>query len=281
MRNYINIIALLLIVFTTSCSDVIDVDVQSSQTRLVIQASLDWEKGSTGNEQLITLSTSTEFFDTTSSTTISGASVIVSNDSSGMEFIFTDQNNGAYSTTEFIPVLNESYTLEIIYNGETYSAQETLKPVTDITRVYQERDNGFDDEELEVNIEFTDPVDEQNFYLFRFHKQGELLPDFVVGSDKFSNGNVFDFGYGIDEDDDTEKIEAFVPGDIVTIEMNGVSEAYKNYMEILISQVGGVGLFSATPVSVKGNCINLTNPDNYANGYFRLTEVNKVSYTFE
>ena len=52
-------------------------------------------------------------------------------------------------------------------------------------------------------------------------------------------------------------------------------------MDILIDQIGGVGLFQATPVAVKGNCVNQTNPDNYAHGYFRLTEVNKASYTVE
>lgn len=265
----------------TSCSDVIDVDVQQGPTRLVIQASLDWEKGTSGNEQSVKLSTSTKFFDTTSNTAVTNASVSVTNDISGEEFIFSNQNNGVYTTTEFIPVMNQSYTLRIVYNGETYTAQETLMPVTDITDLYQDREDGFNDEELELHVEFTDPIEEENFYLFRFQKQGELLPDFEVGNDEFVNGNELDWWYEIDEDEDTEKIDAFAPGDVVTIEMYGISEAYNDYMEILIDQIGGVGLFSATPVSVKGNCVNITNPSNYAHGYFRLTEVNNTSYTFE
>jgi len=67
---------------------------------------------------------------------------------------------------------------------------------------------------------------------------------------------------------------------VVNIEMYGVSRAYYDYIKILIGQLGGVGLFEATPVAVKGNCINETNPDNYAFGYFRLTEVVKTNYTF-
>lgn len=281
MHNYIKSIILLLFVSITSCSDVIDVEVQEGQSRLVIQASLDWEKGTTGNEQIVKLSTSTEFFDTTSNTAVTSASVSVTNDVSGAEFIFIDQNNGEYTTSEFVPVLNESYTLTVIHNGETYSANETMMTVTEITSLYQGLEDGFDDEELELHVEFTDPEDEDNFYLFKFQKQGDLLPEFEVGDDEFVNGNELDWWYEIEEDEDTDKIEALAPGDVVSIEMYGISEAYYGYMDILIDQIGGVGIFSATPVAVKGNCINLTNPDNYAHGYFRLTEVNKTSYTFE
>ncbi|WP_276166860.1 DUF4249 family protein [Zobellia alginiliquefaciens] len=281
MQNIYKVTLLLLILSITSCTDVVDVEVQEGTKRLVIQASLDWKKGTSGNEQSVKLSTSTEFFDTTSNTAVTGASVSVTNDTSGAEFIFTDQNNGEYTTSEFVPVMDQSYTLEVVYNGETFTAQETMTPVTEITDLYQGREDGFDDEELELHVEFTDPEDEENFYLFRFHKLGDLLPEFEVGNDEFINGNEIDTWYETEEDEDTDKIEAIQPGDVVTVEMYGVSEAYYNYMDILIDQVGGVGIFSATPVAVKGNCVNLTNPDNYAHGYFRVTEVEKGSYTFE
>ena len=281
MRNYIKITLLLFIASLTSCSDVIDVEVQQGPTRLVIQASLDWEKGTNGNEQAVYLSTSTEFFDTTSNTAVTGASVSITNDTSGAEFIFTDQNDGSYTTTEFVPVLNQSYSMVIVHDGETYTAQETLTSVTDITRLYQDREDGFNDEELELHVEYTDPEDEENYYLFKFQREGDLLPQFEVGDDKFINGNQVDEWFELDEDDDTEKIDVLVPGDVVTIEMYGISEAYFDYMDILIDQIGGVGIFATTPVAVKGNCINLTNPDNYAHGYFRLTQVNRERYTFE
>jgi len=281
MNTYIKSVILVLILVTVSCEDVIDVPVQTAQTRLVIEASLDWEKGTSGNEQSIKLSISTAFFDTNSNTAATGASVKVTNDTSGAEFIFADQNNGEYTTTEFVPVLNQSYTLEVIHNGETYSARETLFAVPDITELYQDRLDGFDEEELEVHVVFVDPPEEGNNVFFKFQRQGDLLPTLEVGDDEFINGNEVDWWIELEDDDTTDKNEAFQPGDIVDIEMYAISGAYRNYLEILIDQIGGVGLFEATPVSVKGNCINVTNPDNYAHGFFRLTEVNKTNYTFE
>lgn len=280
MNQYIKITLLVLTIVFASCEDVIDVPLQTAPIRLVVEASLDWEKGTIGNEQSIRLSNSSAFFDTTGNTAVTGASVKVTNDTSGIEFIFTDQNTGEYTTSQFVPLIGQSYTLEIVHDGETYSAQETLNAVADITNLYQDLEDGFDEEELEVHIEFTDPPEEGNGYLFRFQKEGELLPDLEVGDDEFVNGNQIDWWYELEDDEDTEEIEAFAPGDVVSIKMYGISEAYNNYISILIDQIGGAELFDSTPVSVKGNCINQTNSENYAHGYFRLTEVNKTSYTF-
>jgi len=50
------IIATTLSLIFTSCTEVIDVEVPEAESRLVIEASLDWEKGTIGNNQTITLS---------------------------------------------------------------------------------------------------------------------------------------------------------------------------------------------------------------------------------
>ncbi|MEM8847439.1 MAG: DUF4249 family protein [Bacteroidota bacterium] len=166
MKTILKIISIVIIAISCSCTDVVDVEVQDGPIRLVVEASLDWEKGTTGNVQSIRLRTSTPFFDTTSTTDVVGASVTVTNDSSNEEFVFEDQNNGEYQTTSFVPVLGQSYTLQIEYNGEIYRATETMTPVTEITRVFQDRIDGFDDEELEVHVVFTDPIVEGNNFLF-------------------------------------------------------------------------------------------------------------------
>nr|WP_321412899.1 DUF4249 domain-containing protein [uncultured Allomuricauda sp.] len=279
MKTLKKIILVVIVIIFASCSDVVDVEVQEGPKRLVVEASLDWEKGSEGNVQTIRLRESTPFFSTNTNTEVTGASVVVTNEGSGASYNFEDQGNGEYLTTNFEPVLEQKYTLRIEYNGEIYTATETMTAVTDITNVFQGRKEGFDDELLEVHVVFTDPEVEGNNYLFKFQREGDLLPDLETAKDEFLNGNEIDWWYEIDEDDDTE-IEPFKPGDVVDIEMYGISKDYYDYIKILISQLGGVGLFESTPVDVKGNCVNTTNPENYAFGYFRLTQVIKTSYTF-
>ncbi len=270
-------ISILILALLASCTDVVDVAVQEGPERLVIEASIDWEKGTLGNVQTIRLRQSTPFFDEDNIIDVTGASVTVINDNTGAEFIFVDQNTGTYITNNFEPVLGQSYSLRIEYNGEVYIAQETMTPVTEINDVFQSREEGFDEEILEVRIVFTDPQTEGDNYLFRFQRQGDLLPGLEYAEDEFVNGNEIDWWYEIEDEDDIPPFEA---GDVVDIEMFGISRAYYDYIKILVDQLGGVGIFETTPVAVKGNCINETNPDNYAFGYFRLTEVNRTSYTF-
>ncbi|KAB5491703.1 DUF4249 domain-containing protein [Flagellimonas hadalis] len=279
MKTFKKIILAIIVIAFTSCVDVVDVEVQDGPTRLVVEASLNWEKGTTGNEQTIRLSESSPFFSTGAITEVTGASVVVTNDTSGDEFVFADQGNGEYLSTTFEPVLGKSYSLRIEHDGEVYTAIETMTPVTDITDIFQKREEGFNDEELEVHIVFTDPEEEGNNYLFKFQREGDLLPGLEVGEDRFLNGNEIDWWYEIEEDED-ENIEPFQPGDVLQIEMYGISRPYYDYIKILVEQLGGTSLFDSTPVAVKGNCINETNPENYAFGYFRLTQVVKASYTF-
>lgn len=279
MQNPIKFIALLFLCTLVSCSDVIDVDVQTDAPRLVVEASLDWEKGTTGNDQSITLRTSTPFFDT-QSTDVIGAEVNVTNNSTGEIYLFTDQNDGTYTTSTFDPQLEVTYTLEIIYDGQRYTAQDTMNPVPNIKEVFQDTEDGFDDETIELHIVFTDFEEEGDSYFFKFKRPQDLLPTLELGDDEFINGNEVDWWYEIDDDED-EEIKPLAPGDVVNITMHSISKPYYNYMDIVIDQMGGVGIFSATPVDVKGNCINTTNPDNYAHGYFRVTQKNTIAYTVE
>ncbi|MGG5485917.1 DUF4249 family protein [Meridianimaribacter flavus] len=280
MKRYI------LIVFTlgfllTSCEDTIDVDVPTAQARLVVEASLDWEKGTTGNVQSISLSMSTPFFDTNQDTSVTGAIVTVTNEDSGEVFPFDDNNDGTYSTSTFVPILNNTYHLEIVYDGETYEATETLMSVSDINEVNQSIEGGFDDELLELNLYFTDPANIENFYLIKYDVEGDLFPYLEDVSDEFTDGNeIHDF---LEKDDDEDSEETpFEAGDVVNISLYGISEQYYNFIRLLIEQHGSQGdPFSSTAALIRGNCINPTNPDNYAFGYFRVTEVDTATYTFE
>jgi len=265
----------------SSCTDVVDVDVPYGGPRLVIEASLDWEKGTSGNEQTIKLSKMTPYFEDYSTDIVKGASVKVTNDNNNFVVQFVDQNNGSYTTSDFVPVVGQSYTLEVAYNDETYIAKETLTPVVGIANVDQSTENGFDKNVIEVNIYFFDPVDEENYYLTKFQERKDLLPTLYDISDEFINGNEMLVFFEKFNNEDTGEKE-LLPGDIVDIELYGISKTYYNYIRLLIEQNGDVGNpFSSVPAPLRGNCTNPDNPDNFAWGYFRLTQVDRTTYIVE
>ncbi|WP_430410955.1 DUF4249 domain-containing protein [Kordia sp.] len=282
MKKYIKLTAILALFITfVACDDKVDVDVPEAAPRLVIEASLDWEKGTTGNNQTIKLSTSTPFFDTTQNTSVIGASVKVTNNNSTAVYNFTDQNDGTYTINNFVPVLNDSYTLEVIHDGETYTATEQLMSVTPINSVEQSLEGGFDDEVLDVTIYFNDPADVDNYYLFRNKEDVDLFAELETQSDEFTNGNEQEEFFEKERDDEDPEAE-YNPGDTVSIQLYGISQRYYNYVSLLVEQYDSGGdPFSVTPAEIRGNCVNTTNEANYAFGYFRVTEFDQVTYTFQ
>ncbi len=282
MKNYVKTTMIfILATLATSCEDVIELDVPVGSPRLIIEASLDWEKGTLGNEQTIKLSRSTPYFDTNSITGVVGAMVSVKNETDGSEFIFEDQHNGLYTTSVFVPVLNQSYTLEVIADGEVYSAHEALTPVADIQEVSQSLEGGYDDQALDVNVFFNDPGNEANFYLIKFKEKGDAYPTLFDIKDEFTDGNQMSVFFEKSNNPETNE-EQFESGDEVEIGLYGISPQYYNYVHKLVEQIEfGGGPLSATPAQIKGNCTNQSNPENFAYGYFRMTEVVKKTYKFQ
>ncbi|MGB0880571.1 MAG: DUF4249 domain-containing protein [Polaribacter sp.] len=262
-----------------SCTDIIDVDVPTEATRLVIEASLDWEKGTTGNDQQIKLSLSAPYFSTENSTAVTNAIVTVVKNDDTTTFNFIHQADGIYEVNNFVPEIGTSYTLTVIYDGETYSATETLHGGPEISNIVQSSEL-FDEDLIELTVSTLDPANEENYYLLKFTLENDdLFPIFGIEDDKFVNGNEISFYYERDEEDSEHpKLET---GDKMRIEGYAISERYFNYMSLLIEQSSDQGPFGTAPVPLKGNCINTTNREKDAYGYFRVTEVDRKDFTIQ
>lgn len=279
MKKYFTYIIFAFLGLLASCTDVVEVDVPKAPIRLVVEASLDWEQGTPGNEQSIQLRTSTPYFENQDNPPVSGASVEVVNLDTGETFVFAEGAPGNYVIDTFVPILGNRYQLDVLYEGERYRAIETLFPVSPFTEISQSTEEGENDV-LEVNVSFQDPEDIPNWYYLRFQAQGDLLPELFYIEDEFIDGNEFTIFYEKIEDEE-QNIQEFQPGDVVDIQFYGISEDYYNYLQLLIDQFDSAGEpFSAAPVPLVGNCINLDNPDNIAYGYFRVTEKTTAAYTF-
>ncbi|MDW5288976.1 DUF4249 domain-containing protein [Formosa sp. PL04] len=281
MKNTIYICFVILFSSLISCTDVVDIEVPTAAPRLVIEASVDWQKETFGTQQTIKLSTTTPFFDTDYPNAVIGAQVTVTRERDNALYVFEDQLNGEYTTTNFGAGLNDIYTLNVIYEDETFTATETLLPTTDITRVTQSRSEGFYPDVLELNVYFEDPADETNFYLLIFREEGDYFPTITTVSDEYLNGNEIHVFFEKEEDDGDGEDFEFEPGDTVSVNLYNISEEYYNFMQLLNSQSGSSGNpFAPAPVEIRGNCINITDANNYPYGFFRVTETAKETYTF-
>lgn len=267
--HYISLTISLL--FLVSCEEVVNIDLNTAAPRLVIDASINWQKGTDGTSQKIILSTTTDFYSNVIPK-VSGAVVSIKN-SENINYAFSEiTNTGEYQCSNFKPIIGETYVLTVVYKGETFTATETMQSVTPIYNIQQKNNGGFSGKDYEIEVNFKDPLD-KNFYLVQFFPDSYKAPIYQVMSDEFTNGNQKSWSFS---DEDLKQ------GNKIAITHYGISERYYNYMSKLISiasSSGGGSPFQTPPATVRGNIVNQTNIDNYALGYFSLSEVDYKNYT--
>ncbi|TRW23844.1 DUF4249 domain-containing protein [Flavobacterium zepuense] len=272
MKNLKYILLILNILLLTSCEEVVDVDLDTAPPRLVVEASIDWEKGTSGTNQTIKLTTTTGYYDTVIPV-VNGATVFITN-SANTIFTFTETpGSGQYVCDNFYPELGETYTLTVISGGQTYTATETMMQSPDITYTTQAEEGGILGDEIEIRYYYNDIPDESNYYLTRATASVIPVPEYDLNSDEFSENNEM-FEFFSDED--------LKAGDVVNVKLYGISERYYEFMNILLEAAGGGGNpFQGVPTMARGNLLNQTDESNYALGYFRVCQVTNLDITIQ
>ena len=261
------IIAIIFGFLSSACEEVVQLDLPTQTPRLAIDASLQMTPNETLT-QVVKLSLSGSFYQE-QNPVVSDAIVqlIDLTNNQTLDFVYdaTSENFKA----DFTPSFDTNYKLRVVYDNETYeSTIEQLMHSVPIDNLEQGNNTLFEGDEKEVIISYTDSAERDDFYLFDF---GYQL--YLATKDEFYQGNLFTFSYFYDD------LEA---GDEVLIKIMGIDERHFNFMTILIDQTEDDGNpFSTTPSTVRGNLSNLTNPDHYPVGYFRLSETYSASLILE
>ncbi|WP_436489730.1 DUF4249 domain-containing protein [Chitinophaga sp. ARDCPP14] len=273
MKNILKYLIASCCFFLLSCTKVVEVDLETAAPKLVIDASIDWVKGTTGNEQKIKLSTTTGYY-SAKFPTVSGANIVITNSANTVFSFIENPGTGEYICSNFHPVIGENYALKMVLNGEIYTATETCIGVPNIdNNIVQNDKGGFGGDEVEITYYYQDNGNEENYYLHRIQSPVSTFPDYKAKDDENSQGNLIP-EYFSDED--------LKAGDPVNIRLYGISRRYYDYFRKLLAASGaGSGPFQTTPGSVRGNIINQTHFANFAYGYFRLSEVDTKDYTIK
>lgn len=276
MKRTLQYILLSLFTFSfLSCEETIDVDLKDEQPKLVVDAVIKWQKGTTGESQTIKLSKTSNFYNN-EVPPASGAVVTVTNSSNTVFNFIEDGTTGNYICNNFIPVINESYTLQISYEGQSYTATDKLYATPAIQ--YVEQTNlppiGGGEEIVQIKFFFQDNGSEDNFYLVGAQNPNYVTPDYGVISDEFFQGNVM-FGFYANDN--------LKPGQNLKLYLQGVSNPYYNYMNklIAISGTNNGNPFATPPATLRGNITNQTDKDNYPLGYFSLGETDTRDHTIQ
>jgi len=268
MKTFWQLVLTVSALFFMQCEEVVHVNLDTLAPKLVVDASIDWEKGTSGDRQTIKLTTTTGYYES-ETPAVTGATVVVTMGSK--TFTFTEvSGKGEYVCTDFEPIVGETYVLAINYNNQNYTAEETLISTPDLGRIEQAADAGFDGDEIEVKYYFKDDGSKDDYYMTSVKAPFITFPVYTVDSDERSQGNEMYFVFG---HEDT------VAGNELIIRLYGISSRYFSYMSRLLEATATGGPFPTIPAGVRGNIINQTNKADYALGYFRISEVSTAHYT--
>jgi len=239
------------------CEQVIDIDLKTSDARLVIDARLTDDSGSC----VVKLSKVVNYNSDNVFPGVSGASVRLRDDL-GAELILTETANGIYTAPGFSGTVGRTYTLTVVSDGKTYTSTSYLSPVVEIDSLQIDTTIFFIDTNVVTNVFFKDPGGLQNQYRYIYSINDTTGNEFRISDDQFSDG------LDITESLFSSRIKA---GDSITVELwsidKGVFTYYKTLNDVINGQTGqeaapanptsnitggAMGYFSAYSVSRKG-----------------------------
>lgn len=259
------------ILILTSCEDVIDLDLPTADPKLVVDASFNVFSGEDPIrvEGGVWLSLTVNFLNG-EPTYVDNAQVSITDLDNGTVYPFSyTGNEGLYlpENINIIPEPDSEYQLTVIYNNETYQATASLIPTVPIDNITQGDGSLFGGDDTEIIVEFQDDPNRDDYYLFDLD-----FSEFITTDDEFYQGEKFVFSYFYD------KLEA---GQNVNVKINGLDEQFYDYIGLVLEQSGesSGGPFQTTPSTVRGNIVNLTNSENFALGYFSISETYNFPFT--
>ncbi len=264
------------------CTERIDVEVDSTYARLVVEGSVTTDT----TQHSVKLSLTSDYFYNQPAPPVSNAIVQI-DDGDTLVFLTesTEEPGRYYTDSNFSGVPGNTYILRItnvdIDNDgvfEEYTASSHMNPVNDIDSIQLELMESAYFSLYQVLVYAWDPPT-KDFYAFKIYKNGILMTDtlyeLIVQDDEFFNGN---YTYGIPSQflDQQKEQEILYPGDTVTFEINGITEEYYKYVIEAQSEIFyQTPLFSGPPANIS------TNLDNGALGFFVAYSIKRSSTVLE
>ncbi|OFY36127.1 MAG: hypothetical protein A2W91_04905 [Bacteroidetes bacterium GWF2_38_335] len=255
----------------TGCKEKIEIDLDETTSRLVIDAELTTEK----KVHSVKLNMSTSYFEEGSMPTVSGALVIL-NDGSG-DLMLNETDPGVYSTPDdFAGIPGKTYMLTVSYDGKKYTATSVMPQVVPMDSIVFEKTTLpiqpgviIDPAKSYYNIcvYCQEPGNTKDFYMVDVIKNGVMLTDTlakkIIMDDEVVNGSYLD-GYR------AIQINA-VPGDEINFSISTIQREYFLFVYSVIQTQFSGNPFSGPPANAD------TNFSGGAAGFFITRGVHSLS----
>lgn len=253
----------LLALLAAACTEKINVKLDSTYTRVVVDGSIEADTG----VYRVTVTKSADYFSNEPVPRVVNASLSLFDGTNTFLLHETQMGiSGIYETdTGFVGKTGSTYTLhvelaEAIAGHSSVEATTYLPTVTHLDSIGAVLHPEWGKKGIwTIKLYAQEPGNEINYYLFNLYRNGVLMTDTitkkVVSDDKFYNGsymNGVDVMY-INNEHDWETIH---PGDTIMLQMSGITKEYFDFIDQVKQSGFNIPFFSGPPANVEGNITN-------------------------
>jgi hypothetical protein len=258
--KYIHILFISLSVFLFSCTEPININLDSSTVRLVVEGYFTTDTIS----HKVRLSLTSDYFYDQAPQSVTGAKLDISDGKN--IFNLTEVSPGLYQTDPSVHgTAGNTYTLDIKLKSQIggyseYTATSKLNPVAKLDSIHLVYHADWSTEGMwELKCFVQDPPT-TDYYRFLISRNDTMITDtlkeWFVTDDRFFNGFYVN-GATVGYFDQRIKEQRLISGDTVLLEMNNIGEDYANFLWEAQAEIrGSYPLFSGPPANVKGNINN-------------------------
>ncbi len=265
-KNTYNSLLLFTAIFMVSCTETIDLSLNTTARKLVVDAVI----SNKPNVQVVKLSWSGSYFSTNELPPVSGATVTIQEGQKIFTLRESTKNPGYYYILpeDFVPEPGKTYNLiiadlDLDENGEPeiYTSTTTMPQTVKIDFIDLKYQYFNDDWEIwQVLVYYQDPPAIQNNYMFRISQNENSFTkrpsDIRISNDKFFDGNYVN-GLWVQSIDAREEYRQLEEGDIITLDLGSITKEYYEFLEaIKMDEQGSDPLFNGPPSNVTGNISN-------------------------
>jgi hypothetical protein len=254
---------------TASCTEKIDLKLDTTYTRLVVDGFIRSDPGT----YTVNLTKTADYFSNVAAPREAGASLVISDGINTFPLTETvPGQSGIYKTDpDFAGIPGRDYTLhislaEVIASATEYTASCKMDSVTRLDSIKAELNPNFgEDGHWEVKVYAQDPPGRKNYYLINLYRNNKLWSDTInkvnvtdnqLYAGKYINGAIVFFI------NNSNKFETLYPGDTIMVELSAITKEYFEFVN-QVKQAGfSIPFFTGPPANVVGNI------DNHGVGFF-------------
>ena len=274
MKTNILLIVLSINLFT-NCTEKIDIKLDESASKIVIEGSISTEQKS----HTIKVSKSAGYFYNKPAQGVSGATVTISDGEQSV--LLTETSQGIYQTpSDFAGKTGRTYKLIVHYNAVDYTATSTLNAVSPLDSIALEKatipiEPGavMDPKKTYYNIKIycQEPGGIKNYYMMDAFRNGVNVTD-TITKKGIANDDLVDGSY-INGMNALQVVAD--KGDSLSLQLASIDEGYYLYVLAIREALSNGNPFSGAPANVKGNISNGAFGYFYATAFTKKTKVIK------